>query len=534
MVAGSLFETKHRIGEGSRLKNQPAAKAVADRTSRLSRRAILAAGLGLSATLKTGHAQTNTAQASGVRTNVDEIAELSLVDASNEVRNRRISPVELTQACLARIERLNPQLNAFITVTAEQALAQARELEAEIQRGKWRGPLHGIPIALKDLIDTAGTKTTAASALYKDRVPSEDAEVVRRLKQAGAILLGKLNMDEFAFSFTSETSYFGPIHNPWDLSRTPGGSSGGSAAAVAARLCYGALGSDTGGSIRQPAAFCGIAGLKPSYGLVSTRGAFPLAWSLDHLGPMCRTVADCATLLTAIAGYDPQDSASANVTVPNYAQQLPSPTANLRLGVARSFFFENIDPEIESALEEAVKELERLSAGVREVKLPPVENVPVLVAEAYAYHEPLLAKSANLYHPRTRRSLEGSSEITMPQYVRARREMEIIRRQAQQLFEEKTPSTGQETIDLVITPTTARPPIRLEKDREPDLILLRNAIPMNLYDLPTISIPCGFTREGLPIGLQISGPRLSEPRVFAMAQAYEQATEWNTRRPENL
>ena len=464
-----------------------------------------------------------------------DLAELSLLDASREVRNKRISPVALTQACLARIERLNPKLNAFITVTAGQALHQAREREAEIQRGQWRGPLHGIPIALKDLIDTAGIKTTAASALYKDRVPNEDAEVVRRLKQAGAVLLGKLNMDEFAFSFTSETSYFGPIHNPWDLNRTPGGSSGGSAAAVAARLCFGALGSDTGGSIRQPAAFCGIVGLKPSYGLVSTRGALPLAWSLDHLGPMCRTVADCAVLLSAIAGYDPNDSASVNVPLPGYAASLTAQTAGFRLGIARAFFFENIDPEIESAVEEAAKELARLSAGIREVKLPPIENVPVLVAEAYAYHQPLLAKSAALYHPRTRRSLEGSSEITMPQYARARREMESIRRQAQQLFEERGPSGRQnETIDLVITPTTAQPPIKLEKDREPDLILLRNAIPMNLYDLPTISIPCGFTRAGLPIGLQISGPRLSEPRVLAMAQAYEQATEWHKRRPKQV
>ncbi len=454
-----------------------------------------------------------------------DLSELSLLDASRRVRDKRVSPVELTQACLSRIERLNPRLNAFITVTAEQALEQARVLEAEIRSGKWRGPLHGIPIALKDLIDTAGLKTTAASAVFKDRVPEEDAEVVRRLRQAGAILLGKLNMDEFAFSFTSETSYYGPIHNPWDLIRTPGGSSGGVAAAVAARLCYGALGSDTGGSIRQPAAFCGIVGLKPSYGLVSTRGALPLAWSLDHLGPMCRTVTDCAVLLSSIAGYDPQDGTSVNVPVPDYAAQLPTSTSSLRLGVARKFFFDNLDPEVESAVEKAIKQLERLCASVREVELPPVGDLPVLIAEAYAYHEPLLSKNANLYHPRTRYWLERGGEITMPQYARARHEMESIRRQAQQIFDD---------VDLIITPAVAQPPIKLEKDREPDLILLRNAIPMNIYDLPSISVPCGFTKAGLPIGLQISGPRLGETRVLALAYAYEQATDWSNRRPRDL
>src|SRR5579864_3792486 len=251
-----------------------------------------------------------------------ELVDLNIRDASELVRQRKVSPVELTHACLAQIEKLNPALNAFITVTAESATAEARAAEAEIQRGKWRGPLHGIPIALKDLFDTAGVRTTAGSGVFKDRVPEQDAEVVRRLKSAGAVLLGKLNMHEFAYGGTSVATYFGAVHNPWNLDRIAGGSSGGSAAAVAAGLCYGALGSDTGGSVRQPAAYCGIAGLKPTYGRVSTRGAVPLSWSLDHVGPMCRTVGDVALLLQGIAGYDPEDSNSVDAPVPDYAQAL--------------------------------------------------------------------------------------------------------------------------------------------------------------------------------------------------------------------
>src|SRR5579864_8012930 len=290
-----------------------------------------------------------------------DVTGLSLQEAAALVRRKAVSPVELTQACLARIERLNPALNAFITVTAEQALRDAHDAEAEIQKGKWRGPLHGVPIALKDLFDTAGVRTTAGSGVFKDRVPQQDAEVVRRLRAAGAVLLGKLNMHEFAYGGTSVPSYFGPVHNPWNLDRIAGGSSGGSAAAVAAGLCYGALGSDTGGSVRQPAAYCGIAGLKPTYGRVSTRGVIPLSWSLDHVGPMCRTVGDVALLLQGIAGYDPEDSNSVDAPVPDYAQALRAKISALRLGVPRRVFFEQIDPEIAAAVNQAIEALDRKS-----------------------------------------------------------------------------------------------------------------------------------------------------------------------------
>ena len=451
-------------------------------------------------------------------------AALTLAEASAGIRDGSISPVDLTRACLDRIERLNPKLNAFIRVMAGEALAEARRLEAEQKRGKLRGPLHGIPVALKDLIDVRGLPTTAASAVFQDRVAREDAPVVRRLREQGAVLLGKLNMDEFAYNFTSETSCFGPVRNPWDLERTPGGSSGGSAVAVASRMCFGALGSDTGGSIRQPAAFCGIAGLKPSYGLVSTRGAVPLAWSLDHIGPMCRTVRDTALLLQAIAGYDPELPGSVRRRPPDYTEALSLDVSRLRLGVVRPFFFDDLDAELAGAVEAAIRRLEKMTAGIRDVELPSTEDVPVLIAEAYAYHEKRIREQGHLYHPLTLRNILLGGDVSMPEYVRARRRMVELRRETAAVFD---------SVDLVLTPTTPRTPIRLELDQGkiPDIILLRNAIPMNLYDLPTISVPCGFTRSGLPVGLQISGPRLGETRVLALAHAYEQAAEWSGRTP---
>src|SRR5579871_894879 len=278
----------------------------------------------------------------------------TLAEAAERVRKKAISPVELTNDSLQRIERLNPRLNAFITVTAESALSEARAREAEAQRGRWRGPLHGIPIALKDNIDTAGIRTTAASELFKDRVPSEDAEVVRRLKNAGAIILGKTNLHEFAYGGTSAISYFGPVHNPWALDRIPGGSSGGSAAATAAGLCFGALGTDTAGSVRNPACYCGVVGFKPTYGRVSNRGVVPLSWTLDHVGPLCRTVEDAALMLAAIAGYDEQDPTTINTPVPDYRRMLKVQTPNLRLGLPQRPFFDSLDPEIAKAIDAAI------------------------------------------------------------------------------------------------------------------------------------------------------------------------------------
>src|SRR5215470_4979129 len=277
---------------------------------------------------------------------------LDLSEVSQAVQKKEVSPVTLTEACLARIERLNPVVNAFITVTAESALQEANEAEAEIARGEWRGPLHGVPLAVKDLAETAGVRTTAASAVLEHYVPSEDAEVVRRLRKAGAVLLGKLNLQEFAYGGSGIVSHFGPARNPWNTAHITGGSSSGSAAAVAAGLCYGAIGTDTAGSIRLPAACCGITGIKPSYGLVSTRGIIPLSWSLDHVGPMARTAADAAIMLQAIAYYDPQDIYCERFPPVFYPSAIEEKTSALRLGLAREFW-SGLDEEVRRAVDAA-------------------------------------------------------------------------------------------------------------------------------------------------------------------------------------
>jgi aspartyl-tRNA(Asn)/glutamyl-tRNA(Gln) amidotransferase subunit A len=451
-----------------------------------------------------------------------ELTDLTIAEASARIRQRSVTSTALTEACLARIEKYNPRLNAFITVMKDQALAQARELDAEQRAGKFRSPLHGIPIGLKDLIDTEGVRTTAASAVFADRIPKEDAEVTRRLKVAGAVIIGKLNMHEFAYGGTSVPSHYGAVHNPWKLDRIAGGSSGGSGAAVAARLCFGALGSDTGGSIRQPSAFCGLSGLKPTYGRVSTRGVIPLSWSLDHIGPMCRNAVDAAMLLAAIAGYDAQETTSVDVPVSDYVQALRSKVSTLRIGIPRKMFFENLDPEIDAAVKQAIEVLAKLTAGARDVEVPAAPNSPVLSAEAYAYHLPYFSKTPEQYQPLTRTRLEAGARVPAEAYIRGRRDLDRIRRTVPAVFT---------SVDVLITPTTPVPPTMIEG---PDSTgaTLRNTSPFDAYGLPTISIPCGFTKAGLPIGVQISGPNFGEGRVLALAHAYQQATEWHTRMPE--
>ena len=457
----------------------------------------------------------------------DDLTKLSIREVSNLVRKKRVSPVELTSACLARINQANSVLNAFITVTAESALAQAREAEVEVMRGKWRGPLHGIPIALKDLFDTAGVRTTAGSGVFKDRIPTEDAEVVRRLKGAGAVLLGKTNMQEFAYGGSSIISYFGAVHNPWELNHIAGGSSGGSAAAVAAGLCYGALGSDTAASVRVPAAHCGLAGLKPTYGLVSIRGVIPLSWSLDHVGPLARTVADTALLLQVIAGYDLQDTTSEEMKVPDDAEALHASVTSLRIGVPREFFFAGLDPEIDTATKDALSVMAKLTAGLRDTaleadKMESLRNV-VRAAEAYTYHQEFVAKTPELYQPATLERISLGADVTMPAYIRARRELAQLRRTAGKLFE---------SVDALVTPTLRIPPLAISDPRADDIPpIVHNTSPFNVYGWPAISVTCGFTREGLPIGLQIIGPSGGDAVVLRLAHAYEQATDWHKRRP---
>ncbi|TME27979.1 MAG: Asp-tRNA(Asn)/Glu-tRNA(Gln) amidotransferase GatCAB subunit A, partial [Chloroflexi bacterium] len=302
----------------------------------------------------------------------DELCDLEIAAVAPLLRDKELSPVELAEAYLARIERLDPTLNTYIRVLPEAALAAARQAEDDIRRGGWRGPLHGVPVGIKDLFDLAGVPTTMGSTVLRDNVPQLDATVVSHLKAAGAVILGKQNLHEFAFGITSENPHYGAVHNPWDLGRVPGGSSGGTAAAVAAGLCAAGLGSDTGASIRAPASFCGTVGLKPTYGRVSRAGALPLAWSLDHAGPLARSVADCAVMLQAIAGYDQRDAASSIEPVPDFSARLASGVAGLRLGIPREYFFEIIEPDVDRVVRQAISTLEQLGARVEEVSLPHV------------------------------------------------------------------------------------------------------------------------------------------------------------------
>lgn len=377
--------------------------------------------------------------------------------------------------------------------------------------------------------DTAGIRTTAASELFKDRVPSEDAEVVRTLKNAGAILLGKTNLHEFAYGGSSSVSYFGPVHNPWALDRVPGGSSGGSAAATAAGLCFGSLGTDTAGSVRIPACYCGIVGFKPTYGRVSNRGVVPLSWTLDHVGPLCRTVEDAALMLGVIAGYDELDPATVDTPVPDYNRAFRMRASKLRLGVLRTPFFDGLDPEIAKAVAAAVEVLRKLTATVEEARLPsasvPLDEIWTRVrsVEAYTYHSQWIAESPEKYQAATRqRIIRNFADIRAPAYVQARRELDLLRREIKKTFA---------TADLLITPTLPSPPVPIAQGADPTAVSIRNTSPFNTLGLPAISVPCGFTISGLPIGLQIVGAPLAEATVLALAHAYEQATEWHRRSP---
>lgn len=459
----------------------------------------------------------------------EDLTALGIAEAGRRMKSGALSPVELTQAYLGRISRLDPQINAYITVTAESALAEASAAAAEMVAGRHRGPLHGVPIALKDNIDTAGVRTTASSRIYADRVPDTDAEVVRRLKEAGAVLLGKLNMHEFAYGGTTAFALAGPTRNPWNPARHPGGSSGGSAAAVAACLCAGALGTDTAASIRLPASFCGVTGFKATHGLASIRGIVPLSETHDHVGPICRSVEDCALLMDAITGFDPLDPVSIRSAPQHLAAAIGRDVSGLRLGVARAPYFEDLDPDVDVAMDVALEVLRGLVAGMREVEFSSPDTYPVLAADAYAWHAAFVADEVrrSLYHPTTLARVMDGAGISTTAYIEGRRRMAIARNTASRFFED---------VDLIVTPTCMVLPDTIEnvlagKSLPSDLPLLRNTLPCNVLGIPSISVPCGFSAAGLPIGLMISGPPLGEGQVLALAHAYQLATGWSARRP---
>jgi aspartyl-tRNA(Asn)/glutamyl-tRNA(Gln) amidotransferase subunit A len=452
---------------------------------------------------------------------------------------RKVSAVELTEAVLARIDQVEGRVNAYITLMAEPAMEAARRCDAELAAGQAVGPLHGIPLALKDLYDTAGVRTTAGSKILGQRVPERDATTVARLRAAGAVIIGKTNMNEFAAGATTENPHYGDTHNPWGLSRVAGGSSGGSAAAVAAGMAILSTGSDTGGSVRIPAALCGVVGLKPSFGRISCHGLIPLSWELDHPGPITRTVYDAALVLGVVAGWDASDPRTLRQPVPDYAQSLDSEKVRgvrgMRIGVDPEFAFTGVTAPVRTVFEAALNVLTHLGAEVIEVSIPRASQgldaaLTILKAESAAYHAEWLRARPEDYDPSVLARLQGGVSVTGIDYANAQRLRRELTRDFELLFEE---------VDLFATPmcgTTApkvgQKHVVSEGQEIPVLTAMtRLSRVFNLTGLPAISLPCGFDHQGLPVGLQLAGPRWDELAVLRAAHAYEQATDWHEQRP---
>jgi aspartyl-tRNA(Asn)/glutamyl-tRNA(Gln) amidotransferase subunit A len=458
----------------------------------------------------------------------DDLAYAPISELAPRLAARELSPVELTEAVLARIERLEPHLNAFIQVTAESARHAARAAEAAIMAGHHQGPLHGIPVAIKDLYVMRGTPTTYGSPLFADRALDFDAAAVERLKRAGAVLLGKTNLHELAYGTTSANAHYGPVHNPWRHGHHPGGSSGGSAAAVAAGMAHAAMGSDTGASIRQPAACTGIVGIKPTFGRVSKYGALPLSWSQDHAGPLTRTVQDAALVLQALAGHDPRDPTTVQRPVPDFSSGIEDGVAGRRIGVPRAFFFEECDPDVTAAVEAALEVLADQGALVEDILLPDMAatftiGTLTIAVEGAAYHAADLRERPQAFSDELRAAFELGGFYRAVDYV-----------QAQRLRRHLMAATNRALagFDALVMPTSPVRATAIEAAPPRHAMLRpRNTMPFNVLGLPAISIPCGFTADGLPIGLQIAGHAFDEAGILRIARAYEQATDWHQRRP---
>ena len=485
---------------------------------------------------------------------------MSVLDASattlrSEIVAGRLSAVEACRAALDRIASVNGALNAFNLVDGDRALDRAGEIDRRRAAGEPPGPLAGVPIALKDNLDVRGMRTTASSRILEHFVPPYDATVVRRLERAGAVIVGKTNCDEFAMGSSNENSAFGPVHNPWALDRIPGGSSGGSAAAVASRCVPLALGSDTGGSIRQPAACCGVVGLKPSYGRVSRYGLLAFASSLDQIGPFARTVADAALTLTVLAGADPCDATTANEPVPDFAAALTGGVNDIRIGVPRAFVTEGVDEQVRQAYDEALDTLRRAGATLVDIDLPHAPYaVPVYylvcTAEAssnlarydgvkYGFRSAAAKDSLKDMYSRTRdegfgrevkrRIMLGTYVLSAGYYdafyLKALQVRTLLRRDYDEAFER---------VDVVAMPTMPTPPFRLgEKTDDPLQMYLADVftVSANLAGLPGISVPCGFAKEGVPIGFQLMGRMFDEATLLRVADAYERRTDWHRQSP---
>ena len=464
-----------------------------------------------------------------------ELCGLSIARAAMLLATREISALELTEAYLARIEAVDPQINAYITVTAERAIDDAKRATDEMQAGRILGKLHGIPVGLKDLYETAGIRTTGGGKFHADNIPDADCTAARKLREAGTILLGKLNTHEYAYGVTTNNPHYGATCNPWNLDHIPGGSSGGSGAAIAAGLATATLGTDTGGSIRMPASVCGVVGLKPTYGRVSKAGVIPLSYLFDHAGPITRTVEDAAIVLAAIAGYDPLDASTTRLPVDDYLSGLRDGVEGLRIGVPRSWFFDHLQDGIGAAVEQAIETLRGLGAEIMEIEIPGVATgmgaiLGIVLAEAQEIHARGLADSPEDFGADVAAILTspGPDAAGIMAALRARNVLTVATRRAL------------ESVDLLVTPTTPIAAAAIGQEivtygglEEPILMaMIRCTAPFNATGLPAISLPCGFTQAGLPIGLQLAGRPFDEALVLRAAQAYEQATEWHTRIPQ--
>ena len=464
-----------------------------------------------------------------------ELCYLSVGELSQLIRKKEVSPVEVAEAHLARIEALEPTLNSFITLLPEHALAAARKAEAEIQAGRYRPPLHGVPFGLKDLYCVKGVRNTSGTRIFDDFVPDYDCTIAARFQEAGGILLGKLNLHPLALGPTGENSDYGHMHNPWNPELIAGGSSGGSASAASSGQCTLTMGTDTGGSVRIPSALCGLVGLKPTYGRLSRHGIAPLSWSLDHPGPMTRTVEDCALVMEALVGHDPLDPTTVNVPPVNFARDVRGDLSGLRVGVPKEYFEVPVDPQVEQAVRRAIDSLGDLGAVVTEVSWPGFHqsvaiSTTILTAEAYSYHGKLARDSGSQLYAPVRLRVEAGAFVSAEDYIRAQRARSQFVAQSVELFAD---------VDILAGPTV---PVTAHKigdtkvevgDTTMGLVaaLTQHTRAFNLNGFPAITVPCGFSSDGLPIGLQLGGRPFDEATVLQAAQAYQQATEWHRRRP---
>lgn len=455
----------------------------------------------------------------------------TIADIAPRIEKGELSPVELTELMLARIDKHDGALNSYITVTADAARAEAEAAAKEIAQGNYRGPLHGVPVAVKDLFATDGVKTTFGTKLYADWVPDFDAAAVEKLRQAGAVILGKTNLHELAFGTTSNNPHYGAVRNPWDTDCHTGGSSGGSAAAVAAGLAYAALGSDTGASIRQPAHCCGIVGIKATFGRVSKYGGLPLSWSMDHAGPLTRSVRDAGILLQALAGHDRRDPTTVDQPVPDFLAHVDDGIKGLKIGIARDYFFENCEAGVAARVEDAIGVLRGLGAQVGEIPMPDMRAVyaagnVILFSEAWACYRADYQRDPDLFSPEVQALLDMGSFYTADHLLQAQR---LRRHMTQEVI------VGLHGYDAMVMPTC--PVATMPIDNSPPehaILRVQNTQPFDTVSLPAISLPCGYTGDGRPVGLQIVGKPYDEGAVLRVAQAYEEATDWHLDRPEDF